>query len=221
MNGRLIAIGDIHGYRAPLQTLIRAIEPTPDDIVVTLGDYVDRGPDSKGVVDELIELGRRTQLIALIGNHEEMMLNVVRGDQSHHSWLRYGGVETLESYGFDGNLDFLPPEHVEFFGSLGDFFVHDEFFFTHAAYDPALELEQQTIEMLRWHSLRNGIPDPHVSGKTAIVGHTADEDGHIFDVGHLICIDTNCYGGGCLTAMELPSKRVWQSTPEGVLLPRS
>lgn len=218
MSGRLIAIGDIHGHRDALETLLEAIEPTEDDIVVTLGDYVDRGPDSKGVIDLLIQWGRKTQLVSLIGNHEEMMLSVVQGEQSHHNWLRYGGVETLESYAFDGEMDFLPAEHREFLDSLGDFFVHEGFFFTHAAYDAALDFEQQPVDLLRWHSLRAGIPDPHVSGKTAVVGHTASEDGSIFDIGHLICLDTNCYGGGFLTAMEFPSKRVWQSTPEGQLV---
>lgn len=218
LSGRLIAIGDIHGYRAALETLLNEIQPDAEDILVTLGDYVDRGPDSMGVIDLLIQWGRKTQLVALIGNHEEMMLNVIEGEQSHHGWLRYGGVETLESYGFDGNLDFLPPEHQEFFSSLGDFFVHDNYFFTHAAYDPRLEFDQQPIELLRWHSLRAGIPDAHVSGKTAVVGHTASDDGSILDVGHLICLDTNCYGGGVLTAMDFPSKQVWQAKPDGGLV---
>ncbi|MBB3204633.1 serine/threonine protein phosphatase 1 [Rhodopirellula rubra] len=218
MNGRLIAIGDIHGFNKPLQTLLGAIKPAPEDLIVTLGDYVDRGPDSKGVIDTLIELGQKTQLVALQGNHEEMMLNVVRGDEPHHAWLRYGGVETLESYNFDGEMNFLPPEHEAFYNSLGDYFIHDQFFFTHAAYDPNLEMDQQPTELLRWHSLRAGIPDPHFSGRTAVVGHTANHEAEILDVGHLICLDTNCYGGGLLTAMELPSKRVWQSNPEGVLI---
>ncbi|MFG0288335.1 MAG: metallophosphoesterase family protein [Rhodopirellula sp. JB044] len=218
MNGRLIAIGDIHGFNQPLQTLLEAIDPTPEDLIVTLGDYVDRGPDSKGVIDTLIDLGRRTQLVALQGNHEEMMLSVIRGDEPHHAWLRYGGVETLESYDFDGEMDFLPPDHLAFFESLGDYFVHDQFFFTHAAYDPTLEMDQQPTELLRWHSLRAGIPDPHFSGRIAVVGHTAHPDAEILDIGHLICLDTNCYGGGLLTAMEFPSKRVWQSDPQGVLV---
>ncbi len=218
MDGRLIAIGDIHGYNVPLQTLLQAIEPTADDVVVCLGDYVDRGPDSKGVIDTLIQWGRVTQLVPLLGNHEEMMLNVVRGVEPHHGWLRYGGMETLDSYDFDGDLAFLPPEHVEFFESLGDYFVMENFFFTHAAYDPNLELDVQPPELLRWHSLRAGIPEPHFSGRVAVVGHTAHPAAEIIDVGHLICLDTNCYGGGLLTAMELPSKRVWQSTPEGLLI---
>ncbi|MEM6776560.1 MAG: metallophosphoesterase family protein, partial [Planctomycetota bacterium] len=152
-DGRLIAIGDIHGCSAALASLLEALDPSPSDIVVTLGDYVDRGPDSKGVVDMLIELGTRAQLVPLMGNHEEMMLDVLAGDQPHHGWLKYGGVETLESYGFDGTLDFLPESHAQFFESLGDYYLTDEYFFTHAAYDPGLALENQSIEMLRWYSL--------------------------------------------------------------------
>ncbi len=217
LSNRLIAIGDIHGCPVALQTLIDAIQPDSTDIVVTLGDYVDRGPNSRAVVDLLIELGKRTQWVGLLGNHEEMMLAVVRGEEPHHGWLRHGGVETLESYGFDGNLDFLPPEHLEFFNSLGDYFVHDEFFFTHAAYDPKLELENQPVEMLRWYSLSAGDPGPHRSGKTAVVGHTANRDGEILDLGYLICLDTYCYGGGWLTAMDVLSRTVWQASEDGEL----
>ena len=217
MSERLIAIGDIHGCRAALETLLEAIDPQPSDILVGLGDYVDRGPDSKGVVDILIQLGRRTQFVGLLGNHEEMMLDVVRGSVPHHNWLRYGGVETLESYDFDGDLDFLPREHEQFFDSLGDYFEHSDYFFTHAAYDPDTPLEHQTADMLRWYPLVEGLPAPHQNGKTAVVGHTANRDGEILDVGHLICIDTFCYGGGWLTAMELESRQVWQASQSGEL----
>ena len=216
--GRLIAIGDIHGCNVALQAILAAIDPRPNDIVVTLGDVVDRGPDSKGAVETLLQCGQKTQLVALQGNHEEMMLNVLRGSESHHSWLRYGGVETLDSYGFDGGLDFLPESHRVFFESLGDYFVYEDYFFTHAAYDPAVPLEEQTVEMLRWHSLRQGVPEPHHSGKTAFVGHTANHEGQILDVGHLVCLDTHCYGGGCLTAMDVRTRQVWQANPDGVLL---
>ncbi|TWU49545.1 metallophosphoesterase family protein [Rubripirellula reticaptiva] len=219
MSGRLIAIGDIHGCRVALEKLLEEIAPTADDIVVTLGDYVDRGPDSRGVIDVLVELGRRTRLVCLLGNHEEMMLAVIRDGEPHHSWLRYGGVETLDSYGFDGSLDFLPAEHEAFFDSLGDYFEHDGYFFTHAAYDPDEALDHQTSDMLRWYSLTEGLPAPHRSGKTAVVGHTANRDGEILDVGHLICIDTYCYGGGWLTAVDLGSREYWQVSEEGILRP--
>ncbi len=152
-----------------------------------------------------------------MGNHEQMMLDVIRHGDPHHAWLRYGGVETLDSYGFSGDLDFLPPDHERFFDSLGDYFESDDFIFMHAAYDPMLPLDQQTTEMLRWYSLTQGIPGPHQSGKTAVVGHTANREGEIRDAGHLLCIDTYCYGGGWLTAVELPSRQVWQASQDGQL----
>ncbi|MEM9364890.1 MAG: metallophosphoesterase family protein [Planctomycetota bacterium] len=215
LSQRLIAIGDIHGCRVALEELLQWIAPTQDDILVTLGDYVDRGPDAKGVVEVLLELGKNTQMVPLMGNHEEMMLDVLDGRESHHGWLRYGGVETLESYGFDGDMDFLPEEHSQFYRDLHDYFETDQFFFTHAAYDPGTDFAEQTIEMLRWHSLRQGIPGPHMSGKTAVVGHTANHEGEVFDVGHLVCIDTFCYGGGYLTAIDLHSRQTWQVDGQG------
>ena len=217
MSERLIAIGDIHGCSVALRALIEAIDPGPKDVVVTLGDYVDRGPDSRGVIDELIKLGKRTQLVSLLGNHEEMMLNVIRAGEPHHNWIRFGGVDTLESYGFDGGLDFLPPEHEQFFDSLGDYFATEDYFFVHAAYDARVPLEEQTTEMLRWYHLTTGMPMSHFSGKTAVVGHTANRDGEVFDAGHLLCIDTYCYGGGWLTAVDLKTRTYWQASEEGVI----
>lgn len=217
---RIFAIGDIHGCLTALERLLDEINPQPEDLVVTLGDYIDRGPNSSGVISRLIELGSQTRLVGIMGNHEQMMLDVVRHGDPHHAWLRYGGVETLDSYGFSGDLDFLPPEHQRFFDSLGDYFEVEDYLFTHAAYDPELPLDQQPEEMLRWHSLREGIPGPHLSGKTAVVGHTARKEGEILDVGHLLCIDTYCYGGGWLTAIELKTRQIWQASQEGRLRQR-
>jgi serine/threonine protein phosphatase 1 len=214
---RLIAIGDIHGCRTALEKLLEAIDPTGDDTIVTLGDYIDRGPDSRGVIDTLIDLGDRTQLVGILGNHEEMMMEVLHHGGSHHAWLRYGGVETLDSYGFDGDLNFLPKEHQDFLESLGDYYSSGDFFFTHAAYDPEIALEDQEIEMLRWYSLTKGIPAAHQNGLTAVVGHTANRDGEIFDADHLICLDTYCYGGGWLTAMDMNTRQTWQANQKGEL----
>jgi serine/threonine protein phosphatase 1 len=146
-----------------------------------------------------------------------MMLDVIQGRQPHHSWLRHGGVETLESYNFDGSLDFLPPDHVEFLDSLGDFFEFEDYFFTHAAYDPDLPLTSQPEELLRWYSLSLGIPAPHINGKIGVVGHTANRDGEVNDYGHLICLDSYCYGGGWLSAMELRTRQLWQANEDGDL----
>ena len=212
---RLFAIGDIHGCSQALQVLIQSIDPQPEDIVVTLGDLVDRGPDTRGVIDQLIELSKRTQFVGLLGNHEEMMLEVVRGQTPPHRWLRYGGVDTLDSYGFDGDLDFLPADHVAFFGELGDYFENDDYFFTHGGYSPELPLGHQDPERLRWTSLRDLVPGPHYSGKTAVVGHTANHEGEVLDFGHLVCIDTYCYGGGWLTAMECTTRHFYQANEQG------
>ncbi len=218
VTNRLIAIGDIHGCSTALRALITAIAPEPNDTIVTLGDYVDRGPDVRGVVDQLLELQKRCKLIPILGNHEEMMLRVIEGKETHQDWLRFGGVETLESYGFDGDLNFLPPDHMQFFRSLQESYLQDNYFFTHAAYDPLLPLDEQPGEMLRWHSLRDGIPPAHVSGVTAIVGHTANRQGEVLDFKHLICIDTFCYGGRSLTALDVHNRAIWQVSREGLLL---
>ena len=185
--------------------------------VVTLGDYVDRGPDSRGVIDRLIQLGKETRHIALMGNHEEMMLGVILKQMPHDMWLRHGGVETLDSYEFRGDLDFLPESHLEFFESLTPFHEESGHFFTHAAYSPKIPLSEQEAEMLRWHSLHESLPTRHLNGKIAVVGHTANKNGEILDHGHLICIDTYCYGGGWLTGLDVFSGATWQASREGKL----
>jgi serine/threonine protein phosphatase 1 len=215
--GRVIAIGDIHGCLAALECLLQAIQPTPIDTIVTLGDYVDRGPDSKGVIERLIALETQCQLKCLQGNHEEMMLRVVRDEQPPFNWLQHGGVDTLESYGFFGNLNVIPGSHLEFFSRMLDYFETEDHFFVHANYNPRLPLDQQPIQTLRWLKLSQNVPGPHANGKVAVVGHTHDKGGEIFSVGHLICLDTYCYGGGWLTAMDMQTRQLWQASPDGRL----
>lgn len=217
MTGRLIAIGDIHGCLRAFESLLDAISPQLNDTIVTLGDYVDRGPQSKQVVDRLIELGKQCQLVPLMGNHEEMMLEVIKQNKPPYRWLQYGGVDTLDSYRFAGDMRVIPPEHFAFFETMRDCFETDKHFFVHANYDPKLELSKQPIEFLRWLKLTDIIPDPHFNGKRAIVGHTHDRGGEIFDIGHVVCLDTFCYGGGWLTAMEVNSGQLWQTNLEGHL----
>ena len=87
MPNRTIAIGDIHGCADALYALLEVVDPGRDDLVVTLGDYVDRGPNTRGVINQLIELSRRCEYIALIGNHEAMMLDAIRSN--HPSSLEF------------------------------------------------------------------------------------------------------------------------------------
>src|SRR6185503_9037651 len=118
---RVIAIGDIHGCAAALRTLIEAIDPQPDDTLIPLGDCVDRGPDSREVIDELLALRERCQLIPVLGNHEEMMLNFLDGRPQPDNWLLCGGAETLESYTRIDKRDRIPPEHVRYIRTWVDF----------------------------------------------------------------------------------------------------
>lgn len=217
MSGRLIAIGDIHGCTQALDAILAVVSLQAEDTFVAMGDYVDRGPDSKGVIDRLIALKSQCNLVPLFGNHEEMMLDVVRDGQPPYRWLQYGGVETLDSYHFAGDMDVISKEHREFFASLLDYYETDEHFFVHANYDPQLALAQQPRQLLRWQKLTDSTPAPHLSGKRAVVGHTHDRGGEIFDIGHLICLDTYCYGGGWLTALDMNSGEIWQSNMAGEL----
>ena len=214
---RTIVFGDIHGCLAAFNALLEAIQPQSSDTIVTAGDYVDRGPDSKGVLDRLLELEQQLKLVPLLGNHEEMMLAVLERRMEPYGWLNHGGVETMESYGFNGDLNCVPKSHIELMKRMPNFFETDTHFVVHANYEAQLPLEEQPKEMLRWVKITEILSEPHISGKRAVVGHTHNRQGEIFEVPHLVCIDTYCYGGYWLTAMELETGKIWQASPEGVL----
>lgn len=217
MSGRTIAIGDIHGCDRALAAVLDAISPTSEDTIVTLGDYVDRGPYSKQVIDRLIELRSICNLVTIYGNHEEMMRMVVLEDQEPYEWIRHGGVETLDSYGFRGDLSVIPESHRQFLVDLKDYYETDTHLFFHANYDPELEPGDQPEELLRWVKLTEHFPEPHYSGKRVILGHTHNRQGEIVSFSHVVCIDTYCYGGGVLTALDTTNDVVWQADRDGVL----
>lgn len=216
MPPRLLAIGDIHGCSRALAALIEAVGPQPDDTVILLGDYVDRGPDTKGVLDQLIELSGRTSLVPLLGNHEEIMLAAREETSEFDAWLRFGGVATLDSYE-TLTLAQIPDDHFAFLESCRLFYETERHFYVHANYDHDVALDQQDRETLVWLSLRDSIPGPHYSGKVALVGHTPQKSGEILDLGYLKCLDTGCCYGGWLTAVEVQTNRVWQTNQAGEL----
>ena len=209
----LLAIGDIHGCFAALETLAGAVPFAADDLLVTLGDYVDRGPDSRAVVDWLIARWRLGTLIPLRGNHELIMLEARVSPGMKDSWLSFGGDETLASYappGREGCFDDVPEEHWEFFErSCRDYYETDTHFFVHANADPKLPLDRQSEQMLFWEKFNN--PLPHASGKIMVCGHTAQKSGMPDNVGHAVCIDTWVYGDGWLTCLDVGSGRFWQA----------
>lgn len=206
---RTIAIGDIHGCSAALASLLRAIDPQSHDTIISLGDYVNRGMDSKGVLDLLIGLSKDCRLIPILGNHDEMLLKAKTSRSAFRHFLEFGGIETLDSYGVSGQIDLIPDEHFGFLKSCVPYFEIGTHFFTHGNYDPDLPLEEQRVRTLRWLSLRDSVPGPHQSGKIAVVGHSPQAE--VLNLGHLICLDTGCAIRGKLTAMEMGSGEVWQT----------
>ena len=116
---RTIAIGDVHGCSPALDAVLQAIDPRQGDTLVTLGDYVDRGPDSRGVIKQLLAVAKKCRLIPILGNHEEMLLAVIDEQMPADDWLRCGGRATVESYGEAApGVPALPPEHLSFFAPL-------------------------------------------------------------------------------------------------------
>lgn len=216
---RVLAIGDIHGCLGPLDDLLDWVKPGPDDVVVTLGDYVDRGPDTRGVLDRLIELKRRLNLICLRGNHEIMMLDAYRGGRGEKKmWLSVGGVEALGSYGIapgrSGTMDDIPREHWDFIRSdLVDYHESESFIFVHAAVYPDLPLDEQPDNMLFWEYLPDAMR--HHSGKTVVCGHTSQRSGEPKVVPGAVCIDTRAFAGGWLTCLDAVSGRYWQTDATG------
>jgi serine/threonine protein phosphatase 1 len=224
MPSRTIAIGDVHGCSRALETLLTAIEPGPDDLIVALGDYVNRGPDARGVIERMIALEGQCNLVPLLGNHDQMLLDARAGrPQTFSLWIRLGGGPTLSSYGAaagsvtGAEMARIPAWHAAFLERCRDYHETDSHIFVHAKYAPDLPMDRQPAWLLRWESLRDGTPGPHVSGKPVIAGHSSQKTGEILDLRHLICIDTYCHGGGWLTALDVHTRQVWQANEQGEL----
>ena len=200
-----------------LKTLLDAIAPTSTDTVISLGDIVDRGDNSKAAIEMLMDLRERCNFVLIQGNHEDMMLEVLKQVEPPQEWLKHGGVSTLDSYGFTGDLTVIPAEHIAFIESGVLYHETEEHFFVHANYDPKTPFDEQEEELLKWKSLIESTPARHMSGKKAIVGHTPDKSGEVFDIGHLMCLDTYCYGGMWLTAADVVGGTVWQANESGEL----
>jgi serine/threonine protein phosphatase 1 len=215
--GRLIAIGDIHGCAHALDAVLGEIRPGPRDQIVCLGDVIDSGRDTNLVIERLLALSQECTLICIKGNHEEMLLEALGNERVKNSWLMCGGVATVNSYRFCGDIDVIPAEHVEFIRTFRDCYETDSYIFVHANYEPHLSLEDQPEHVLRWSLLEAFAPVPHASGKTVVVGHTEQKGGEILDLGCVKCIDTYCYGYRWLTALDVHSGEVWQSSRWGVL----
>lgn len=216
---RIYAIGDVHGCLDALEEVHRAVcadlaaRPAADWRAVHLGDYVDRGPDSRGVMEFLArKVAEDPRILCLRGNHDEMFARALDGDRrAVELWLTNGGVETLESYGTDltGFLDAIrdgdehravPSAHREFLDGLGDSARFGDYYFVHAGIDPARGLDEQDAHSQLW------IREPFLSSgepfeAVVVHGHTPVRSVAVRE--NRIGIDTGAVFGGPLTCLVL------------------
>lgn len=227
-HSRVYAIGDIHGCLTELTALFALIEADMetatgmDCTVVAVGDYCDRGPDTKGVLDFLIEKtasykgNSRRKLVCLRGNHDQRFLEFLDlPDQTGEAFLTYGGRQTLASYGIDPDgcktlaelsgafARAVPKLHIRFLDALPLMHIEGDFAFVHAGIRPGRALKEQTADDLLW--IRNAFLKHESSHSHVIVhGHTIDER---FDINtNRINVDTGAFETGILSCAVMEGK---------------
>ncbi|RJY10248.1 serine/threonine protein phosphatase [Aurantiacibacter aquimixticola] len=223
---RVYAVGDIHGCADLFGELIDTIESeiaeaeTDGTIcrIVLLGDLVDRGPDSAGVIDLARRWAKKRDVRILCGNHEEMFLDSFEDTDTLRHFLRHGGRETLLSYGVDRKalvrseidevqqmmLDAVPKKHRKFVSGFEDMVQIGDYVFVHAGIEPGVPMDKQKKRTLRW------IREPFLShkkshGLVVVHGHTITDD--VVDAGNRIGVDTGAYASGRLTALVLEGRK--------------
>ncbi|MEQ1639889.1 MAG: metallophosphoesterase family protein [Novosphingobium sp.] len=223
---RVYAVGDIHGRADLFTALAEAIEfddarrGTAETTVILLGDLIDRGPDSAGVVRQAREWSARRPVRALKGNHEEMFLDSFESEEVLRQFLRFGGKETVLSYPIDpadygaASLEetqrlmrqAVPAEDIAFIEAMEDMIELGDYLFVHAGIRPGIPLEEQRVSDLRWirEPFNNSRED---LGKTVVYGHTIYDEADVAP--SRIGIDTGAFQSGRLTALGLEGTSRW------------
>lgn len=223
---RIYAISDIHGCAEQLQQMFTVIDRdlttigAKRAIHVFLGDYIDRGPESRRTIELLIERGRRHESVFLKGNHEAFLLNVLQDPSLLPDWKQYGGLQTLASYGLrpplNPNVDeqeelirefaaTIPAHQMHFFAGLRLRFVCGDFFFAHAGVRPGVPLAKQQEEDLLW--IRDEfLASKQNFGKYIVHGHTPVREPDIRP--NRANIDTGAYATGNLTLLVIQGDRL-------------
>jgi len=207
-----LVIGDIHGCLVSLEMMLEVVSPSREDLLVTLGDYVDRGPDSKGVIERLLRLKETHNFLYLMGNHEIQMIRALETRQDRERFLSglCGGQDTLDSYG--GGFEDVPEGHWDFMKRAKLYHELEDYILVHAGVEAGLPVDDQDRETYYYQRFYS--QKPHQSGKTVVCGHTIQGDLPT-NLGHAICLDTCAYGGGWLSALDLDSGRIWQTNEKG------
>ncbi|MFD1552930.1 serine/threonine protein phosphatase [Putridiphycobacter roseus] len=201
----IYAIGDIHGCLNALKTIFQQGLIKAHDKVVFLGDYIDKGNDSKQVLDWLIAKSKVFDFEFILGNHEIMMTAAKTSPVKFVAWTEnYGGNHTLYSYKMEDNLNWMhdiDPSHWNFIDTCLPYLEIGKFIFVHAGLESNTPLEEQNQHHLFHKKYEQ--PLEYDPAKTVICGHTARINGKIADFGHTICIDTFAHGGMWLTCLNV------------------
>jgi serine/threonine protein phosphatase 1 len=224
---RLYAIGDIHGRRDCLNMLLaqidadEALRGAADTTLIFLGDLVDRGTDSRGVIDRCMTVSQTRKTVFLMGNHEEIMIRAWEGDKRATALFhRVGGRETMISYGLSAHdydaMDTgeltqsvgsrVPPEHIAFLRNFEDSFACGDYLFVHAGIRPGVPINAQDPADLRWIR-REFLDDNRDHGAMIVHGHSITED--VDEKPNRIGIDTGAFASGKLTALGIEGAQRW------------
>ena len=212
MDGKIYAIGDIHGCLDALNRLLEKIRPDPArDRLVFLGDYINRGPDSKGVIERLIGIKKNHPLtVFLKGNHEVMFLDYLKG-RHKELFLHAGGLETLDSYDvniFDGEngREKIPAMHLRFMQELAPYWESEDYIFVHAGFEKGRHPAMQRPEWLFWADKKRFLKQRFPGGKKIVIfGHFAEYEPVVME--DKVGIDSGAVYGGKLTCLVLPDMR--------------
>ena len=223
---RIYAISDIHGCAHLLDQMLRVIDADVAHsrprhaIEVFMGDYIDRGPDSRATLDLLIERSQRGNAVFLKGNHEAFLDDVFRDPGRMSSWLQVGGLETLMSYGLSPSVspdgdeqralvrelsEAMPARHLDFLSRLRLSFSCGDFFFVHAGVRPGVRLAEQREEDLLWIR-EEFLQCKNCFSKYIVHGHTPVRSAEI--LANRANIDTGAYATGNLTLLSIQGTRL-------------
>ncbi|WP_026677676.1 metallophosphoesterase family protein [Fictibacillus gelatini] len=225
---RTLAISDIHGELKKFEQLLEKVNYNSSvDQLILLGDYVDRGEDSSGVVEKVIQL-KENGAVVLKGNHDDMLVRAMNGDKKvWDNWtIRNGGQSTLKSYQYSLSIEQgeiiatvnehtkseLMEEHKTFLENLDYFYETDDYIFVHGGVHPTTPIQETDPYVLIW--IREEFHNGYNGDKTVIFGHTPTNSFHdcsdvYFADNKIIGIDGGAVFGGRLNCLELPSKKVY------------
>ncbi len=208
---QVFAVGDVHGCANELRTVLNKLPLHPDCTIVFLGDYIDRGPQSREVVDTILELSKSYEVIPLMGNHESMLLKFIADPESEDAamFIYNGGSATLASYRTGPDEYHIPEDHLEFYRTLRLSYETEDYFFVHAGF-PDVPLAQLDVgehaQAMLW--LRGSFrTSTYAWSKRIVHGHTPVRE--VVFRPNRINVDTGCVYDGKLSVVELPTESVY------------